>query len=127
MIVSDTSAVLAILYGEPDAPIFVDSLESRDVVLPASVIVEAGILATARDVKSDLDRLIEWMAAVIVPLDEFIAQKAVNAYQRYGKGRHKANLNFGDCLVYATAKHMNLPLLFKGNDFVHTDLLSALS
>jgi ribonuclease VapC len=127
MIVSDTSAILAILYDEPDAPIFVDSLESKDVVLPASVIVEVGILATARDMKSDLDRLIEWMAAVIIPLDEVIAQKAVDAYERYGRGRHKANLNFGDCLVYATAKHLNLPLLYKGNDFVHTDLPSALS
>lgn len=126
MIVSDTSAVLAILYDEPDAPIFVDSLEREEVALPASVIVEAGILAAARDMKSDLDHLIEWMAGVIIPLDELIAQVAVNAYKRYGKGRHKANLNFGDCLVYATAKHLNLPLLFKGNDFVHTDLSSAL-
>jgi ribonuclease VapC len=61
------------------------------------------------------------------PLDEVIAQRAVNAYERYGKGRHKANLKFGDYLVCATAKHLNLPLLFKGNDFIHTDLLSALS
>lgn len=125
--VSDTSAVLAILYNEPDAPVFVDLLASNDLVLPASVLVEAGILATARNMKSDLDRLIEWMTATVIPLDEAIAQNAVGAYERYGKGRHKASLNFGDCLVYATAKHLNLPLLFKGNDFVHTDVLFALT
>ena len=125
--ISDTSAVLAVLYNEPDAPIFVDLMESNDIVLPASVVVEAGILATARNMKSDLDWLIEWMMATIIPLNESIAQKAVTAYERYGKGRHKASLNFGDCLVYATAKHLNLPLLFKGNDFIYTDLLSVLA
>ncbi len=127
MIVSDTSSILAILYDEPDAPIFVNSLANESVILPASVIVEGGILATARGMKSDLDLLIEWMAATIIPLDQIIAQKAVDAYEQYGKGRHKASLNFGDCLVYATAKHLNFPLLFKGNDFIHTDVLSALA
>ena len=84
------------------------------------------MVAISRGKKNALDELIESLNALVVPLDEATVQQAVIAYERYGKGRHKANLNFGDCLVYATAKYLNLPLLFKGNDFIHTDLLSAL-
>ncbi len=60
-------------------------------------------------------------------LDHTVADLAIDAFRRYGKGRHKAALNFGDCLVYATAKHLDLPLLYKGQDFIHTDLKSVRS
>ena len=126
MSVADTSALTAILLSEPEAKTFVEYLDAAAVFVPASVLVEAAMVAISRGKKNALDELIESLNALVVPLDEAIAQQAVIAYERYGKGRHKANLNFGDCLVYATAKYLNLPLLFKGNDFIHTDLLSAL-
>jgi ribonuclease VapC len=124
--VVDTSVLTAILLNEPEAGAFVDYLEGADSFLPASVLVEAGIVAVSRGKKVALDTLVESMDASIISLDEFIAQAAVDAYKQYGKGRHKASLNFGDCLVYATAKHLNIPLLFKGNDFIHTDVICAL-
>ena len=127
MNVVDTSTLTAILLNEPEAKVFIDYLETANTVIPASVLVEAAMIAISRGKKKNLDDLVESLEALIIPLDEVIAQKAVDAYERYGKGRHKASLNFGNCLVYATAKHLNLPLLLKGNDFVHTDVLSALA
>ncbi len=124
MILSDTSATLAILYNEPEASYFLDFLEYNEVALPASVLVEAGILATRHGKQEQWQRLLASLGATIISLDEAIARKAVIAFEQYGKGRHKASLNFGDCLVYATAKHLDLPLLYKGNDFPHTDVRS---
>ena len=124
MILSDTSAALAILYDEPDASYFLDVMEYNQVALPASVLVETGILVTRDGKQQQWQRLLASLGANVIPLDEAIAQKAVAAFEQYGKGRHKASLNFGDCLVYATAKHLDLPLLYKGNDFSRTDVRS---
>ncbi|MBV8829097.1 MAG: type II toxin-antitoxin system VapC family toxin [Acidobacteriaceae bacterium] len=122
MIIVDTSALLAILYGESEAPAFVQVLDRNEAGVPASVLVEGGILAIARGKTQDWDRLIQALAPEIIAIDEPIAMEAVHAYRRFGKGRHKAALNFGDCLVYATAKHLRVPLLCNGRNFVHTDL-----
>jgi ribonuclease VapC len=105
---------------------FSGSYEHADVYLPASVLVEANITATNRGLGADLADMVAAMKPKVIALDEAMAYLAVDAFRRYGKGRHKANLNFGDCLVYATARQLRLPLLFKGNDFVHTDLASVL-
>ena len=70
-----------------------------------------------------LDELLSGLAVEFIAFDKTQAQLARIAWQQYGKGRHPAKLNFGDCCSYALAKHLNSPLLFKGNDFVQTDVL----
>lgn len=125
MIVADTSALFAVLQTEPEAETFFRVLRDHYVFLPASVVVEANITAINRGLETDLADMVTMMKPKIIALDEAMARLAVDAFRRYGKGRHKANLNFGDCLVYGTAKQLRLPLLFKGDDFVHTDLVSA--
>ncbi len=122
MIVVDTSVLIAIVQGEPEAAGFIEMLNDHEVFLPATVLVEAHILATNRDVSGDLQTLLRFLNPEIVAADERIASMAVAAHKRYGKGRHKAGLNFGDCFAYATAKALDLPLLFKGDDFTHTDI-----
>lgn len=127
MTLVDASALVAILQAEPEAFEFIEFLETHDVLIPASAMVETEILAIRRGLGSDLERLIAKLNAHVIALDQSMVPLAAEAFRRYGKGRHKAALNFGDCLVYATAKHLNLPLLYKGQDFIHTDLRSARS
>ncbi len=126
MIVVDTSALFAVLQSEPEGERFLDVLVHNRIRLPASVLVESNITALGRSLSKDLGELIDSFDAQVVALDAEIAYRAVDAFRRFGKGRHKAGLNFGDCLVYATAKHLGLPLLYKGQDFLHTDIESAL-
>jgi len=125
MIVVDTSALFAVLQSEPEGEAFFALLRDNDVYLPASVLVEANIIALGRGLTSDLEQTVINMKPQVIALDSAIASLAVGAFHRYGKGRHKGNLNFGDCLVYATAKYLRLPLLYEGQDFVHTDLPPA--
>lgn len=125
MIAVDTSAVMAILQAEPEEDRLIQIMNGTDCCFPASVIVETSILSVSRGLQGDLQEFSHALSAVVISLDGTIAQQAVEAYVRYGKGRHKAGLNFGDCLVYATAQHLNVPLLCKGNDFVHTDIRLA--
>lgn len=80
------------------------------------------------DRKSWLALLIEAQELQIPSFTPEIAEIAADAAERYGRGRgHQARLNFGDCLSYSVAKHLDAPLLFKGNDFIHTDIKSALA
>ena len=127
MTLIDASALVAILQAEPEVFDFIEFLEANDVSIPASALVEAEILALRRGLGSDLERLIVKLNAHVIGFDHRMVPLAAEAFRQYGKGRHKAGLNFGDCLVYATAKHLNLPLLFKGQDFIHTDLRPARS
>ena len=91
-------------------------------VLPATVVVEANIVAMNRGLEQEFKQLVSSLGVTIAPIHATIARLAVTAHARFGKGRHKASLNFGDCLVYATATHLDLPLVFKGDDFFHTDV-----
>jgi ribonuclease VapC len=127
MTLVDASALVAILQAEQEALEFIEFLEAHDVLIPASAMVETESLAIRRGLGSDLERLIAKLNAQVTALDQSMVPLAAEAFRRYGKGRHKAALNFGDCLVYATAKHLGLPLLYKGQDFTHTDLKSARS
>jgi ribonuclease VapC len=129
--VIDTSALLAIVLGEDDGEQYIDVIErsleqKRDVRVPASVMVEAGIVAERRGRGKQLAALIERMQPEIEPLTGAIAEVAVTAFRRFGKGVHKADLNFGDCMSYATAEFLREPLLFKGEDFARTPIRSAL-
>jgi ribonuclease VapC len=118
--------LFAVLQAEPEAQRVLDGLIQNRICLPASVLVEANIVALGRSLTDDLGKLVSSFDARIVPLDYAIANLAIDAFRRYGKGQHRAALNFGDCLVYATAKHMGLPLLYTGRDFSETDLEPAL-
>jgi ribonuclease VapC len=129
-----TSALVALLAGEPDAPRIARAIEQAGHrLVPTIVCLEAAMVLS-----SALDRDPEEVAAVIaealdeagvesVAIDDDVARAAVAAFAQFGKGRgHPARLNLADCLVYAAARTANAPLLFIGDDFSHTDIESVL-
>jgi ribonuclease VapC len=122
----DTSALLAILFDEPDGPALLRRIAEAPIRLMSSAnAVEAWIVADrhANPAKGlALDALLETLGVDIVPVTIQHARLARTAYHTYGKGRHPAGLNFGDCFAYALAKATDLPLLFKGDDFGQTDV-----
>jgi ribonuclease VapC len=122
----DTSAVIAILRNEPDANKLAAALQRAPIRRVSAVTwVEAAVVADCnRDPVlsrrfDDLFRDVHMHVEAVTPKQAEIAR---HAYRDFGKGRHKAGLNFGDCFAYALAKEMDEPLLFKGNDFVRTDI-----
>jgi ribonuclease VapC len=129
MIVVDTSALGSIYRREADANVLQAAISSADrVFLPASVYVEFSFLRRYGQTRAWLDRIVATYGIAIKPLDAATAQLAADAAERYGRGSgHPARLNFGDCLSYAIAKQLQAPLLYKGGDFSHTDIESALS
>ena len=128
----DSSALVAILRREPERQRFTQMLrEAAEVRISAATYFEVSIVIdSARDPITSLmlDDLIENSKITIEPVTEEQARIARQAYRDFGKGSgHRASLNFGDCFVYALARVKREPLLYKGDDFVHTDLRSALS
>jgi ribonuclease VapC len=128
----DTSALIAILADEPDAAMFAAKIEAEpQCISGAHVILEASMRLSAlsglvpRVADGLVTRALRETNIAVVAIDEEIAHAAVAAFERYGKGRGKAKLKFGDCLSYACAKAHDARLLFKGKDFVHTDLARA--
>jgi ribonuclease VapC len=125
-VVIDTSAVLAILQNEPERDEFVLRIvEAPSAKLSAAGYVETGIVLGARYGQAGVHQLMLFITRAqieVVPVDEEQAELAVDAYLRFGKGRHKAALNFGDCFAYALALQSAEKLLFKGTDFEATDL-----
>jgi ribonuclease VapC len=125
----DTSALLAILFCEPEAQRIAAAIENNPVTsLPASCFLETSITLFARhrdEGLRDLDLLLAHSLMEIAPLTEVQARLARECYRRYGKGRHPAQLNFGDCMSYALAKESGEELLFKGTDFAQTDIAVA--
>jgi len=124
--VLDTSAVLAILQDEPERRTFneaIEAAESRS--LSTASFVECSIILETRygpDGVRDLDLFIARAHISRAAVDEEQADIARRAFRKYGKGRHPAGLNFGDCFAYALASALDLPLLFKGHDFGQTDI-----
>lgn len=130
MIVIDTSALIAILNHEPERTAFYDAIAAADRRLVSAVTYqEAGqVLISKRGINGlyDLEDFLALIKAEIIPHDVNLAAMSLEAFRRYGKGIDpKARLNYCDCAVYALAKAMNAPLLFKGNDFTETDLPAA--
>ena len=125
----DTSALLAILLREPEAERFAISIENAAVVrLSAASYVEAAIYAdrNADEIRrAMLDTFLAEFSIRIEPVTAEQALLARQAFVLFGKGRHKAGLNFGDCFTYALARAWREPVLFKGGDFGHTDLEAA--
>ena len=125
----DSSAIIAILRNEPDAAAMAEALqEARVRRISAVTYVEAAAVAdNDRNplLSRGLDRLVRDAQMLVEPVTARQAELARQAYRDFGKGRHKAGLNLGDCFAYALAKEMDEPLLFKGDDFCHTDLEAA--
>jgi ribonuclease VapC len=124
--VLDSSVVVAILLRESDATHFAAAIASNQPnFISAASLVEASIVIEARkgsEGARDLDLFVYRADIEIVPVDAAQAEIARGAWRKYGKGRHKAALNYGDCFSYALAKAMGTPLLYKGEDFDSTDL-----
>jgi ribonuclease VapC len=127
--VIDTSALIAVLLDEPERASLEDAVEADPVRLVSAMSkLEAGVVMIGRhgvEGAARLDQLLREVAATIVPFDEHQADIARAAFARYGKGRHPAGLNFGDCAAYALAMAEAEPLLFKGTDFGATDVEAA--
>ena len=124
MIVVDTSALMAIVLGEPDGVACMDCLADADeLVISAGTLSEFFIVADRRGRRTDAERLIAGLGVEIVAVQSGDAKQIADAYSQWGKGVHKAGLNFGDCFAYALARSSGEPLLCKGDDFVHTDIV----
>lgn len=124
--VLDTSAILAILQNEPERRKFNEAIETAETrSLSTASFVECSMILESRygaDGVRDLDLFIAKAQVSLVSVDEEQADLARRAFRKYGKGRHPAGLNFGDCFSYALARALDEPLLFKGNDFTQTDI-----
>jgi ribonuclease VapC len=127
--VVDSPAVIAILKNEPSANLLREAvLGSERCLMPAPGMVESSIVIEAQRGSAgvrEFDALLHELAIEIVPFDFEQALIAREAFRRFGKGRHPAGLNFGDCLAYALAKLLAEPLLFIGEDFAKTDIAAA--
>lgn len=122
----DSSALVAIITREPGYEWVVEKLRRADAAaIGTPTLAETGIVLNARlGIKSAgvLERMLDEFGVQEIPFSEVHWREAVEAHRRYGKGRHKANLNFGDCMTYATARLVGAELLYVGADFSHTDI-----
>jgi ribonuclease VapC len=128
-VVIDSSALLAIALDEREREVYLAkiSLDARPIIAAANY-VESAIVVTARRgpaAAARLRMLLDEAGIDIAPVDEQLAQAAIEAFDRFGKGRHPAALNFGDCFAYALAAATGEPLLYKGDDFAKTDIAAA--
>jgi ribonuclease VapC len=126
----DSSAILAVLLQEPDQDQFLAAIENAEVCrLSAATLVEIHIVIESQTGDAGINRLRDFLGRADVQIESLTAEHAHiagQAWSSYGKGRHPAALNFGDCFSYALAKYLDEPLLFKGGDFAKTDIVSAL-
>lgn len=126
--VIDSSALLAILQNEPERRTFNEAIEAAETrVMSAASFVETSIVIESRfgaEGLRDLDLFIERAGIEIAAVDAEQAHVARRAFSRFGKGRHEAGLNYGDCFPYALATVLGEPLLYKGEDFSRTDVAS---
>jgi ribonuclease VapC len=128
----DASAIIAIIARESDAAALAARLRQANEVHTSPIAVYEAVLGLVRigntpmqDAKAVLDRFLEETKAQIVPITAEIGRGALTAFERYGRGRHPAALNMGDCFAYACARALEVPILFKGDDFPLTDITVA--
>ena len=131
MIAVDSSAVFAILFSEPDAVRYAEAIaDNDDLVMAAPTLVECHFVIYGRFLEKGRDVLDDFISSTgieVISFDRTLTEAAIDARVRYGRGSgHKAQLNFGDCFSYALARTRNVPLLYKGEDFVHTDIEAAI-
>lgn len=130
MIVIDTSAIMAMLFTEPEGPSCLDVVNrEREICISAGTLSEAKVVAAGRAVQVELDQLLEVIRPEVVPVTGETARSIGEAYALWGKGsktgQPRADLNFGDCFAYVLAKQRQCPLLFIGKDFAQTDVVDA--
>ena len=132
MIFVDASVFCAILLGEPDAETLSAKLEDQDDLMTSAIAVYETVAVISKSVpgdvkaaRQDMARLMRSMKIRLVPIGDAEREVALDAFDRYGKGRHPAQLNMGDCFAYACARTYGAALLFKGNDFNRTDITVA--
>lgn len=128
MIAVDTSALVAIVLGEPELERFSAIIGREPSVTSAAAVMEAAMVLESRqgaDAVQELRTALQQAEVEIHPVDEELAWAAHAAWRRFGKGRHPAGLDYGDCFSYALAKTLGVPLLFKGTDFAQTDVAIA--
>jgi ribonuclease VapC len=130
--VLDASAVIAIIASEDDAQSLSTRLGDSARTYMTAIAFYESTLGLARtlniaieDAMRLTDRFVQELGTEIVPIDDAIGRVAIEAFGRFGKGRHRAALNMGDCFAYACAKVLEVPLLFKGGDFTLTDIETA--
>ncbi len=127
MIVIDTSALMAVVLDEPDAERCSAELENTsEIAISAVTVAEALIVAAMRKVGPEMQRLIDELGFEVAPVTPAVARRVAHAYERWGKGIHPAGLNFGDCFAYALAQERACPLLYVGDAFSRTDVVSVL-
>jgi ribonuclease VapC len=128
-VILDSSALVAIALDEPEREVLIARINAAETVgVAAPTLAEAGIVLSARTGRDATEVLVELIAAadgVVIEFGLLHWREAVSAWWRFGKGRHPAGLNFGDCLAYATAAIAGEPLLAKGEVFSHTDIRLA--
>jgi ribonuclease VapC len=124
--VIDTSALAAIFFGEPEREKFIEAITAAETrLISAASVLETGIVLESRQGEAagrEFDLFVVRVKLEIVPVDAEQTDLARSAWRKYGKGRHSAGLNFGDCFAYALAKVSGEPLLAKGTDFTLTDV-----
>jgi ribonuclease VapC len=129
-VILDTSALLAVLLREPEAPAFAHAIETAEVVrMSVAGYLEAAIFVDRRGDevrRALLDTFIEEFGIVLEPVTIEQIRVARQAFRSFGKGMHPAGLNYGDCFTYALARAVREPVLFKGSDFSQTDLTPAI-
>ena len=126
MIVVDTSALIAILLREPEAERCTSVIaRNAELAMSAGTYAEALIVAQRRGMAREMTALLDGLDIEVWPLAAADARRVGDAYRLWGKGRHPAGLNFGDCFSYAAAKALDCPLLYVGEDFARTDLEAA--
>ncbi len=127
--IADTSAVMAVLFGENDADLYEQAIsEAPHCRMSAANFLEAAIVLESRRgiaAGNQLDAYVEEAGIVLEPVTVEQANTARQAWRRFGRGNHPAGLNFGDCFAYALAEVTGEPLLYKGSDFALTDVHSA--
>jgi ribonuclease VapC len=128
----DASAAIAIIAREGDAAALAGRLRQANEVHTSPIAVYETVLGLARlgqtsiqEAQAVLDRFLGEIRAQIMPITAEIGRNALSAFERYGRGRHPAALNMGDCFAYACARQVDIPLLFKGDDFPLTDITIA--
>jgi ribonuclease VapC len=127
MIAVDTSALIAIVRGEPESDACIAALEAEDrVVISAGTVAEALIVSAQKNVREEVAGLIDDLRIEVVPVTRGTAERVADAYARFGRGKHRAALNFGDCFAYELAKENACRLLYVGKDFSRTDIKSVL-
>ena len=130
----DASAMIAMLADEAEGDAFADTLAGADRRLASAIAVWEAVAGLVRtytlsipEARAKVDQLLATADIRLVPIAERELDIALDAYTHYGKGRHRARLNMGDCFAYACARSHDVPLLFKGDDFDSTDIPSAIS